>query len=454
MAQAIIMPKAGMAMEEGTILKWLKAEGDQVEQGEPLLEILTDKVNMEVEAQATGTLLKILKPEGAVVPVIQTIGYIGKPGEILADAAVGESSSGKAPVASAPAEPSPAQSPSGTTQPGTAQVNLFGKIAATPAARRLASEREIDLNKVRPTGLMGEIKFRDVLNFKPVLASPLARKIAEVNGLDLASISGSGHDSKIMKQDVAMKLQEQAAPGASVATAATLASTASEPAVLVKPLKGIRKIIAERMLKSHLEIPPVTLNVKADVTELAKLREQINSAAAVKFTYNDFILKACAIALKAYPMINSSLAGNEIIQKEAINIGMAVALEDGLTVPVIKNTDRLSMSDLSATAKELSAKARSGSLSLDDLQGGTFTVSNLGAFDVISFNPIINQPESAILGVCAIEDVLKMIDGKIEVRKIMGLSLTFDHRIIDGALGAMFVKKIKTILENPLQILI
>lgn len=447
MAQTIIMPKAGMAMEEGTIIKWLKAEGDIVEQGEPLLEILTDKVNMEVEAMYGGTLLKILKPEGAVVPVTQPIAYVGQPGEQVADVAAQPS---KAVPAADTAVPATQATPTLADQP--AVISPTGQVAATPVARATAAERKIDLHLVKPTGSSGEIKLRDVLAFKGAKASSLARKIAEVEQIDLNQVTGSGYQGKIMKQDLAGARPQHA--GTSLPEDQSARPVAATPLAKAKPLAGIRKVIAERMLKSHLEIPPVTLNAKADVTELQVMREKINQSGAVKITYNDFILKAVAMALKAYPAVNASLVGQEIIEKSEINVGLAVALEDGLTVPVIKGADQLSLRELSATARELASKARKGGLTLADLSGGTFTVSNLGAYDIVSFNPIINQPEAAILGVCSIEEELKMVQGSIVVKKMMGLSLTFDHRIIDGAVGAIFLKKIKELLENPLDMLI
>jgi pyruvate dehydrogenase E2 component (dihydrolipoamide acetyltransferase) len=226
----------------------------------------------------------------------------------------------------------------------------------------------------------------------------------------------------------------------------------SEP--VRKQLTGMRKVIAERMLKSHLEIPPVTLNAKADVTELVALRKQINDTPDIKISINDLLLKAAAVALSESPDINASIKDNEIIYKLDINIGMAVALEDGLIVPVIKNADKLSLRQISIKAKELAAKAREGKLKPDEYSGGTFTVSNMGMYGIVSFTPIINQPEIAILGVCAIENELKMVEGKIENRSVMGLSLTFDHRVVDGSQSAIFLSKIKSLLENPLRIIV
>jgi pyruvate dehydrogenase E2 component (dihydrolipoamide acetyltransferase) len=216
----------------------------------------------------------------------------------------------------------------------------------------------------------------------------------------------------------------------------------------------MRKIIADRMVQSHLQAPPVTLNVKADVTELVALRKQINERLDIRISFNDFILKATAIALAETPGINASLEGDEIVYKTGIHLGMAVAVDDGILVPVIKDADTLSLKQIAQKAKELSAKAREEKLTPDECSGGTFTVSNLGMYDIVSFTPLLNPPESTILGVCTIENELKMIGEKIENTRIMGLSLTIDHRIIDGAQGAVFLQHIKSLLENPLEIVV
>jgi len=444
MAVEVIMPKAGMAMEEGTVVRWLKKEGDRVEAGEPLLEITTDKVNMELEASASGVLLKIIKNDGEVVPVTHVIGYIGEPGEKIEE---------KPPEALKPADAENAEAKPGDTASvddgqalsGVRPVNQDGKVAATPLARVLAKEKGIDLKTVKATGFHGEVKVRDVEGLRKVMATPLAERIAADKGIDLSTIEGSGFGGKIRKED----LPQRAGPAA-----AYDAGQGSTAQAVKKPLKGIRKVIADRMLKSHLEIPPVTLNTKADVTELLELRKRLNETSSIKISINDFILKASAIALSEAPYINASIEGSEIVYKPYINVGMAVALEEGLIVPVIRNAERMSLKQIAARAKELSAKAREGKLLPDEYTGGTFTVSNLGMYGITSFTPIINQPESAILGVCAIEEELKMIGEKIVKRSVMGLSLTFDHRVVDGAQGAIFLNRIKFLLENPLEILV
>ena len=422
MATRVFMPKAGMAMEEGTIVLWFKKEGDEIGAGEPLLEIETDKVNMEVESPASGILLKIVRQEGETIPVTETIAWIGEPGEKIeaAEAPYPEITSEKIAMMEKVA-------PSGTlSAPGS-------KIAATPRARKLAAERGVELNNLTPSGSCGEIKARDVARAEAVPATPLARKMAHDLKLDLSGIKGSGFRGKIKEADVL------AASGG--------ASQVEAPAR--KPIRGMRKVIGERMLNSHLAIPPVTLNTKADVTELLEVRKKLNQTLDAVISINDILLKVTAIALREYPLMNASIEGDYIVYHPEVNLGVAVALEEGLIVPVIRNADRLTLQQLSIVAAGLIENTRTGKLLPDDYLGGTFTVSNLGSFDIYSFTPIINQPESGILGVCTIEEQLSLNGAEIEVRKMMGLSLTFDHRVIDGAQSAIFLKKIKTILEKP-----
>jgi len=436
MATRVFMPKAGMDMEEGTIVQWLKREGDTVTAGEPLLEIETDKVNLEVEVPATGVLLRITRREGETVPVTETIGWIGEAGEIVDDKAAADSGNAATADRLTPeAEVTKEQTP---VAPGLQPAG--DRVAATPLARRLALEKGVDLKTVTPTGSSGAVKARDIAVLKAINATPLARKMAQDLMLDLATIDGTGFGQKIKEADVL-------AAGSAAAAESSAPQVATESSR--KPMSAMRKTIAKRMLQSHLCAPPVTQLAKADVTELLEVRKKLNAALDVKISLNDILLKVTAIALKAYPAINVSLDGDHIIHHPVVNLGMAVALEDGLIVPVIRNADQLSLPEISTVAGDLAEKARNGKLMPDDFSGGTFTVSNMGQYGIYSFTPIINQPESAILGVCAIEDQLTLKGADVVVRKIMGLSLTFDHRVIDGAQSAIFQSKIKDLLENP-----
>ncbi len=437
MAYAVIMPKAGMAMESGKVIRWLKSEGDRVEQGEPLLEIETDKVNMEVEAMNSGVLLKVLAHEGDEVPVVQTIGYIGEAGEAVPEAI----NSSAAPTVKKPVDKL-AQAASEKTA-----VKLEGgRIPATPAAKRLAKEKGIKLSSVTPSGSLGQIKEADVAAVGVLKATPLAKAMAADLGIDLKKVVGSGSGGKVTKADIA--------PAASVPAPSAASAAASQEDEL-RPHSAMRKVIAKRMLSSHLNIPPVTQNCVADVTALMALREKINAMGDVRVTVNDFIVMAVAKTLKEQPHVNASYTDAGLLIKKHINIGVAVALPEGLIVPVIRNADKLALHEISEAAKELQKKAKEGRLLPDDYSGGTFTVSNLGMMGVTAFTPIINEPESAILGVCATEQRLEMDDeGRITKRLKMPLCLTYDHRSIDGAQAAVFSNRVTQLLENPLSMLV
>lgn len=415
MAFEIKMPQLGLTMEEGTVAQWLKQEGDTVAKGDVLLEITTDKLTSEIESEADGVLLKIVAKEGEDVPVKGLLGYIGEAGETVGDAAPAA-----APAAAAPA---PAEVPAAAPAPA-------------PAAKADGSRIRI---------------------------SPLARKTAAKLGVDYQSLTGSGPSGRIVQKDIlaaAEAAKQQPAPVAEAPAAAPAPAAKSGELELmdgdeVVKLAGMRKVVAERMAKSAREIPTVTQNVKIDVTKLVAFRKQINETSGQKFSMNDFILKAVANALRANPHILVSIDGNQIIKRAHVNLGMAVALDDGLIVPVIRDADKLSLSQISATAKDLAVRARENKLAMDEYKGSTFTISNLGMFGVETFDPIINQPDAGILGVCAVQDELDMDDeGKIFKKQVMRISFTFDHRLIDGAVAAKFELAIKELLEDPMRILL
>ena len=415
MAFEIKMPQLGLTMEEGTVAQWLKQEGDTVAKGDVLLEITTDKLTSEIESEADGVLLKIVAKEGEDVPVKGLLGYIGEAGETVGDAAPAA-----APAAAAPA---PAEVPAAAPAPA-------------PAAKADGSRIRI---------------------------SPLARKTAAKLGVDYQNLTGSGPSGRIVQKDIlaaAEVAKQQPAPVAEAPAAAPAPAAKSGELELmdgdeVVKLAGMRKVVAERMAKSAREIPTVTQNVKIDVTKLVAFRKQINETSGQKFSMNDFILKAVANALRANPHILVSIDGNQIIKRAHVNLGMAVALDDGLIVPVIRDADKLSLSQISATAKDLAVRARENKLAMDEYKGSTFTISNLGMFGVETFDPIINQPDAGILGVCAVQDELDMDDeGKIFKKQVMRISFTFDHRLIDGAVAAKFELAIKELLEDPMRILL
>ena len=413
MAYEILMPQLGLTMEEGTVSQWMKHEGDAVKAGDVVAEITTDKLTHELQSERDGVLLKIVAQEGEDVPVKGGLAYIGEAGESITAAPA---------AAPAAAESVPA--------------------AASPAA-------------AAPTA-----------DGRRIRISPLARKTAAKLGVtDFAAIVGSGTSGRITQKDIlaaaeAMKTAPAPAP-LSVA-----AASASEPAApkaglelmegdTVVKLSGMRKVVAERMLHSHTEIPPVTQNTKVDVTELMKFRKLLLAETGRKYSVNDLILKATAKMLRQHPEILVSYDNGQMIQRAHVNIGMAVALEAGLIVPVIRDADRLGLDALADSAKDLASRAKGNKLLPDEYKGSTFSVSNLGMFGIETFTPIVNQPDAAILGVCAVQDELTLAeDGSVSKRQVMRLSFTYDHRLIDGATAAKFVMDLRDLLQSPMCIVL
>lgn len=448
------MPKTGMAMEEGTIIRWLKREGESIEKGEPIAEIETDKSTMDLEAEAAGILLRILHSDGETVAVSRVIGWIGKQGEAVPREANGAPAAVAAGREAAGEEPSWTAGGNAAEMDGPIGASFAGKVAATPSARRVAAENKIDLGAVTPSGWHGEVRERDVQASGRVAVSPLAKKIAADTGIPLTGVRGTGPGGRITRADLPV---EAAAPEGLLLGRLPVEATGDDRRV---PLTQIQKITGKRTLQSHLEIPPVTCQAKADVSELLLVRERMNAAAQIATTggmtrtsINDWVLMAVARALLANPRLNSILDGGDVIYRKAIDIGIAVATPRGLLVPVLRSVDTLTLGNLSAATRDLFARAKEGKLSPRELESGTFSVSNMGMYGITAFTPIINQPQVAILGVCAIEQELRMIDGQVTARSLMGLNLTFDHRVIDGAEAAIFLKCLKEQIENPLAML-
>lgn len=405
MAQEVKMPQLGLTMEEGTIETWHKKEGDKVAKGEILLEIATDKITSEIESEFDGVVLKLIAAEGEDVPVQGVIAIIGEEGEQV--------------------------------DTGSKPAETIEESKVQESSREVAVRSET-LSLVTSAG--GRVKI-----------SPLAKKTAEKMGIDYTSLAGSGPGGRIIQQDVLdakdkVVVKEEKAPVQIVQEVKKESGTV---------LKGMRKVVAERMLQSHLEIPPVTQNMKIDVTKLIEFRKSVNETREEKkFSINDFVLKAVAKALAKNPHIMVSLIDGQIFQNSNVKIGMAVSTDTGLIVPVINDADKLSLEALSSKAKDLALRARENKLDMDEYKGSTFTVSNLGMFGVESFTPIINQPDAAILGVCSVEDELALEDGVVVQKKKMKISLTYDHRLLDGAVAAKFQQEIKKLLENPMEILL
>jgi pyruvate dehydrogenase E2 component (dihydrolipoamide acetyltransferase) len=440
LATRMIMPLLGQTMEEGTITKWLKQEGEAVVKGQPLLEVMTDKANMEVEAPASGVLLKIVAPVDAIVPVKDLIAIIGEAGESIGDIA---SASGPASTSSG----TPSVSISGPqmvepTTAGTGEERLF----TSPRARKVAADHGIDIAQLagKGTGPGGRIVEKDVLAFASQASSaprvtPLAGKIAADIGIDVSLITGSGRGGKVTRDDVVR---------------ATSTPRQERPSIgRTIPFSGMRKAVAENVSRSIRTSPHVTLVSEVDVTQATALREQLlaemQKRYGIKLTFTALLVKAAAMAILDYPIINSSLIEDKIVIHEDINIGMAVALESGLIVPVIRNADTKLLQEISNDIAVLAAKARAGTLSTEEMHGGTFTITNLGAYGVDSFNPIINPPECAILGVGRSAEKPVFINGQVQARTLMNLCLSFDHRVVDGAPAAQYLAKVKEILESP-----
>ena len=462
MAVEVIMPKAGSEMEEGEIVQWFKNEGDHVEEGEVLLEIVTDKVNMEVEAEATGTLLKILAQAGDVVPVVQTIAWIGEPGEKIP----GASESGEV----APAETIIEKKVDYTPVKEVEKIDYSG-LRATPAARAYARKKGIDLSKVKGSGPKGRIHKDDVLDYKlnsKIKISPLAERIAKIEGINTESIVGTGPNGKIMKADIMAVLhgapKVEAAPKAEVAPKAPKAPKAPNEnqwgIVETVPMSPMRKVISKRMSESYFSAPTFVVNVEVDMTELLALRKKVVDAiieeTGKKATVTDFISLAVIKSLMKHPYVNASLSSDEkeMYLHHYVNLSIAVGMDSGLVVPVIKGADKMSLKELVVASKEITTKALNGKLKPDEMADSTFTISNLGMYGVKSFVPIINQPNTAILGVSATVPKPVVYNGEVTVRPIMTLTLTADHRVVDGLEGAKFMKTLKEAIENPLSLLI
>jgi pyruvate dehydrogenase E2 component (dihydrolipoamide acetyltransferase) len=421
MAEPIIMPKSGMAMEEGVIIEWLIKEGDQIKEGDVIAQIETDKTTMDLESDLTGTVLKLVYPDGTTVPVTLPIAWVGKKGEAIPET-----------KEIAKEEVKEAKEVKETT---LTPITTFSttKIASTPAAKAAAKEKGIDLANVTPSGKWGEIVKDDVLA-SVVKATPLATKVAQEQQIDLTKVEGTGHQKKIYVRD--------------------LQRTTTKGEDRRVPLTNIQKITGKRMLESVLTIPQVTEDINANMDKLLALREDILSQSGFKPSINDFVVLATARALELHPRLNSIFDEDAIIEKGDINIGVAVATERGLVVPHIKNTNNHTIGSLHLATSALIERSREGKLAIDELSGSTFSISNVGMYKISSFTPIINPPEAAILGVNTIEKVLALVDGEVKEKSVMKLSLTFDHRIVDGAEASLFLLTLVDFLENPLRLLV
>ena len=418
MAFEIKMPLVGVMMDTGVITVWNKNEGDKVEKGDVLAEMETDKMSSPIEAAGSGILLKILAPEGSELPPGAVLGYIGQPGENIVETVETDSVSAAGTSGEEAGE-------------NGRQADATGKEASQAATPWKASKAN------GPAG--------------PVRISPLAKKIAKENGLDYTALQGSGPKGRIVAKDIRESLT-MFAKGAPQA-AAFMAHTAEDTFI---PFAGMRKAIGENMAKSWSLAPMVTHFASVDASEMQMVRKRFNQDAVEekKASVIGFLVLAAAKTLERYPAANASLEGIRIRRHGAVNIGVAVASERGLLVPAVKDANRKSLLQISAEIRELSDRARNNKLTPDDLCGGTFTISSVGSYrSVEHFTPIINQPESAILGVGRTVETPVVLGGEIVARPMMPLSLTFDHRVLDGAPAAEFLRLLMDVIENPIKFL-
>jgi pyruvate dehydrogenase E2 component (dihydrolipoamide acetyltransferase) len=449
----VLMPKGSDTMTEGKVLKWLKKEGDQVSTGETVVEIETDKVDMEVEAMGSGVLRKILVQAGKVVPVGESLALIAKPDEDISSLVKGEGAAGAqppagstvpapAPVPAAPQRPPASASPAVDVAPGFSPAYATLKGGATPSAPEPA-------------------------NGGRVLASPLARRMAQEMGLDLNRIAGSGPAGRIVRQDVeraaalavgarAARVPEAGSAGVHPpAPGPTLpkrpAPAPAGPEFYDEPLSSMRKVIATRLVQSKAPVPHFYLTIEVDMGRAKELRESAKALnPELSLSFNDIILKACAAALELHPQVNASFQGEAIRYYRRIHLGVAVAVEDGgLITPVIRNCQGKSLQDISREAKDLIARARSRKLNPEEYTGATFSVSNLGMMGIEEFSAVINPPEGAIVAVGAVVEKPVVVKGQVEVGLRCRMTLSCDHRVVDGTTGAKFLQTLKQILENP-----
>ncbi len=418
MATKVILPEMGEGVIEGTISRWLKEEGDRVEQYEPILEIETDKVTTEATAEVAGVLLKKLVNEGDVVPVGTVLAFIGQAGEAVPELEPEAQPEAQLTAVAPPATPPRAKSSNGR-QP------YAGRIS--PVVSRIAAEHQVDLSQVTGTGRDGRITKKDIL----------------------AYVGGMSNEQLAMSNEQLAMSNEQLAMSKPAATAPPV--TPSPLPGELMPLTRMRRAIAEHMVRSKQTSPHVTTVFEFDFTAVAAHRAAHKAQFArdgVRLTFTAYLVAAVATALKKHPLVNSSWDENGVRLHRAINIGMAAALDDGLIVPVIKNADSLNLLGLARAVNDLAQRARAKKLQPDEVQGGTFTITNHGVSGSLFANPIINQPHCGILGVGMIEKRVKVIDDAIAIRRMAYVGLTFDHRILDGATADYFMAEIKRIIEN------
>jgi pyruvate dehydrogenase E2 component (dihydrolipoamide acetyltransferase) len=461
MITEVILPKLGQTMEEGAIVEWAKEEGDPVKRGDVLFTVESDKAVLEVEATARGFLRKILVPADQTVPVLTVVALITREADEPIERYGGSLPEQAEAAAAQIQDPIPEGVQEAQVQPAVERP--AGRIFASPRARKAARKKGIDLAEVRGGGPSGRIVEQDVLDHAATAAAPpaarpkatpVAVRTAEALGVDLGTVEASIPGKRVTKADVLAT--------AGVSPAAEAEGPAAVPVASVVervPMSGVRGIIAERMAASHHQAADVTLVTEADATDFVHSRERLKASVAEEWGfepgYNDLLGLIVARALREFPYMNARLSedGQTIERLPAVNLGMAVDTERGLLVPVIRDADRKGLRAFGTEFRALVERARAGKVLPDDLTGGTFTITNLGTYDVDAFTPIINLPEAAILGAGRIQPKPVVKNGEVVARQMCALSLTFDHRLVDGAPAARFLQRIKQLVENPFLLL-
>jgi pyruvate dehydrogenase E2 component (dihydrolipoamide acetyltransferase) len=418
MAKIITLNKMTDTMSEGVLVKWTVKKGDEVKSGDILAEVETDKATMDLENFEKGTILELLAEEGLSLPVNSPIAIIGKVGEDIS-ALIAEAKSGSNTSNTSPIE---------TTTEKEAETNVISQETSNPIQNTATNSNTEN----------GRIKI-----------SPLAKKLAGDKGIDIQSINGSGEGGRIVKKDV-----ENYSPASKATVAQTSSSSFGVESFSEVPVSQMRKTIANRLAESKFSAPHFYLTMEIEMNRLLEARERINANGEHKISVNDMIVKASAMALIQNPAVNSSWLGDKIRYNNHVHIGVAVAVDEGLLVPVVRFANHKSLSAISAEVKDFGKKARDKKLQPADWQGNTFTISNLGMFGIEEFTAIINPPDACILAVGSVKEVLALNNGDIEVKKVMKVTLSCDHRVVDGVVGSKFLQTLKSYLEDPIKMLV
>ena len=436
MATKVIMPKLSPTMEEGQISRWLKKEGDKVSMGEPLAEIDTDKATMEMQALGNGVLRKILIGEGQSAPLGQTIAVIGEPDEDIASL-----------LSEAPAQPQLQEQKETDVPPKAPDL-----APPQPQARAAAAASTAPAPRPVDNGRQPQATATDSVR---MIVSPLAARMAAEAGIDLRSLQGSGPGGRIIKRDIEAAISQPSAPSYPRVVETTRFQQAGASAYRDEPASEIRKVIAKRLVTSLGPVPHFFLTTEIEMDRAAEMRKGINALDPdLKISVNDVIIKVAAAALLQHPEVNASFQDKFVRYYEHADIGVAVAIEDGLITPVVRAADQKSLSQIAAEVRELAERARSRRLKPEEYTGATFSISNLGMFGIDEFTAVINPPEGAILAVGAMNAKPVVRDNEIVIRQMMRVTMSCDHRVIDGATGAKFLQTFKKILENPLYLVV